>query len=108
MANMVDYVAWRGDFSFEATPWCAIDALLMASLSYLNFHGISDGQGWTLDEAKRIELLIPDEKSSVFPARRRMFEAMADSVRFRDCRMHHYIALTDRGGRCPKRNGLIC
>ena len=95
MANMVDYVAWRGDIPFEVSPWCAIDALLMASLSYLNFHGISDGQGWTLSEAKRIDLLIPDEKSGIFPARSRLFEAMADSVRFRDCRMHHFIALTD-------------
>ena len=95
MANMVDYVAWRGDFSFAVTPWCAIDALLMATLSYLNFHGVSDEKGWTLSEVKRIELLIEDQKSTSFPARRRMFEAMADSIRFRDCRMHHFIALTD-------------
>ena len=38
MANMVDYLAWRGDVPFEASPWNEIDALLVATLSYLNFH----------------------------------------------------------------------
>jgi len=94
VANMVDYVAWRGDFGFAISPWCAIDALLMATLSYLNFYGIGDDRGWTLSEAARIDLLQTEE-SQTFPNRKRMFQAMAESKRFADCRMHHFIALTD-------------
>ena len=57
MANMVDYLAWRGDIPFEAAPWNEIDALLIATLSYLDFHGGRDPKGWTLEEMARINLL---------------------------------------------------
>ena len=94
MANMIDYLAWRGEFGFEVTPWNPVDALLMANLSYLGFHSSSDGRGWTLSEAKRIDL-VQEEKSAAFAERKRMFDAMAESNRFGGCRIHHYIALTD-------------
>ena len=55
MANMLDYLAWRGDVPFETSPWNEIDGLLIATLSYLNFHGGRDPQGWTLEEMARIE-----------------------------------------------------
>lgn len=94
MANIVDYLAWRGDISLEVSPWNELDGLLMAVLSYLNFHGVQDHRGWTLEEAKRIDLLIEDGGAS-FEGRKKVFEAMADSARFSGCRMHHFIARTD-------------
>ena len=94
MANMVDYLAWRGDISLQAAPWNAVDGLLMATLSYLNFHGIADANGWTLREAKRLDLVIPSPDNSFRP-RLEAFTGMADSVRFGDCRMHHFIAMSD-------------
>ena len=94
MANLIDYLAWRGDIPLEASPWNEVDSLLAAVLSYLNFQGAQDARGWTLSEAKRIDLLIP-ENSSTFPNRKKVFEMMADSVRFGSCRMHHQIVLTD-------------
>ena len=94
MANIVDYLAWRGDVPLEVSPWNELDGLLTAVLSYLNFHGVQDHRGWTLREAKRIDLLIEEESES-FPPRKKVFEAMADSDRFGDCRMHHFIARTD-------------
>ena len=94
MANIIDYLAWRGEFPFDVTPWNEVDGLLAAVLSYLNFHGPVDHRGWTLREAKRIDLLMESDSGS-FALRKKAFEAMADSVRFGDCRMHHFIALTD-------------
>jgi len=94
LANIIDYLAWRGDIPLEAAPWNELDGLLMAVLSYLNFHGVQDHRGWTLREAKRIDLLIEGE-GNAFEARKKVFEAMADSDRFGDCRMHHFIARTD-------------
>ena len=69
MANMIDYLAWRGEFSFEVSPWNAVDGILLASLSYLNFHGVRDSRGWTLREAKRIDLLIESSDNSFIPRR---------------------------------------
>ncbi len=94
MSNLIDYLAWRGDVSFETSPWNEVDGLLCAVLSYLNFHGLQDHRGWTLREAKRIDLLIEDT-GNTFPSRKQAFEAMADSARFGECRMHHFIRLTD-------------
>ena len=94
MANMVDYLAWRGEFGTELSPWNEVDALLFATLSYLGFHGTDDAHGWTLEEAKRLELLEEDRVSG-FEDRKNLFMAMADSGRFGKCRMHHYIAVTD-------------
>ena len=94
MANMVDYLAWRGDITLEASPWNEIDALLAATLSYLNFHSRRDPRGWTLEELHRIDSLIPSDSSS-FPGRKAAFEFMATGERFRETRLHHAIALTD-------------
>ena len=95
MANMIDYLAWRGEFPFEITPFNPVDALLVANTSYLGFRGVSDGKGETLAELNRSGALL-EEDSSSFPERKRMFTAMAESRRFADSRIHHYIALTDR------------
>ena len=94
MSSLIDYLAWRGDIKFEASPWNEVDGLIFAVLSYLNFHGLQDHRGWTLREAKRIDLLIEAQGNS-FPLRKKMFDAMAETERFGDCRMHHFIALTD-------------
>ena len=94
MANMIDYLAWRGDIPLETSPWNAVDGLLIATLSYLNMHGIGDRHGWTLREAKRLDLVIGSEDST-FPLRKEAFESMADSARFGESRLHHFIAMTD-------------
>ena len=94
MANLIDYMAWRGEFPLSVSPWNEVDSLACAVLSYLNFHGVDDHRGWTLREARRIDLLIESSHPS-FENRKKLFEAMADSNRFGECRMHHFIALTD-------------
>ena len=94
MANLIDYMAWRGEFPLSVSPWNEIDSLACAVLSYLSFHGMDDHRGWTLEEAKRIDLL-QESGHTYFRQRRQLFESMADSSRFGGCRMHHFIELTD-------------
>jgi len=40
MANLFDYLDWRGDISFERVPFNKIDALLLAHITYSIFDGI--------------------------------------------------------------------
>ena len=94
MANLIDYLAWRGEFPLSVSPWNEVDALLASVLSYLNFHGLQDHRGWTLEEAKRIDLLI-ESQDKTFASRKALYEAMADSIRCGGWRMHHFIAVTD-------------
>ncbi len=95
MANMLDYVNWRGDIGMDYAPFNAIDALLFSSLCYLDFAGVDNHTGRTLAEADR-EGLVQDRDHSLFAARKQVFEAMARSRRFGECRMHHFITLTDK------------
>ena len=94
MANLMDYMVWRGEFAFNLSPWNPADALAMANLCYLNFDSISDDRGWTLAVAKRLELVRPTEVAGC-EDRKAQYEAMADTIRFGGIRMHHFINLTD-------------
>ena len=40
MANIFDYLKWRGDLTFTQDPPNAVDALIFSSLSYIQFHGM--------------------------------------------------------------------
>ena len=91
---MVDYLAWRGDLPFSVAPWNEIDGLLIATVSYLDFHGGRDPRGWTLEEASRIDLL-QEGTSASFQGRKKAFTGMASSARLGSCRMHHALAMTD-------------
>ena len=40
MANIMDYMDWRGDLSFEADEFNEVDNLILAQLAYVDFEGI--------------------------------------------------------------------
>ncbi|MBQ2715272.1 MAG: hypothetical protein IJF21_00605, partial [Clostridia bacterium] len=58
MANVFDYIKWRGDLSFEQSPLNEIDALIFCELSYIFFEGIvpeNPDEGYvTLAEAAEV------------------------------------------------------
>lgn len=39
MTGILDYVNWRGDLTFEQSPFNEIDALVLCQMSYINFSG---------------------------------------------------------------------
>ena len=45
MANVFDYLDWRGDLSLEADPFNDIDGLLLSCLSYVDLDGIVPAPG---------------------------------------------------------------
>lgn len=54
MSNIMDYIAWRGDITFEEKEFNEIDGLIMSQISYIPFDNIipSDFSGkMTLSEA---------------------------------------------------------
>ena len=44
MANLLDYLDWRGDLSFSADPFNIVDNLILSELAYVDFGGIVPGQ----------------------------------------------------------------
>lgn len=99
MANILDYLDWRGDLTLSVSPFNEVDALLLAELSFIEFEGIVPppelGRGLRLRDAARsyfarrknrstdMGLLVPGD----IPA---MLRAMADSRRFGDMMVNAY------------------
>lgn len=42
MADLFEYIKWRGDLTFEQVPFNKIDALIFSQLIYIDFSGIID------------------------------------------------------------------
>ena len=63
MANLFDYVNWRGDIPFSQVPVNQIDALMFAQLSYVLFDGLVPAafeESLTLSELAEKLKLAPD------------------------------------------------
>ena len=48
MADLFDYLEWRGDLSFKQAPFCKIDAIILAQIIYIDYknlvpEGFKDG-----------------------------------------------------------------
>lgn len=57
MANILDYLTWRGDLPFSASPFNEVDNLILSELAFVDFAGIlpEDFSGtMTLREAARL------------------------------------------------------
>ncbi|MBQ3952003.1 MAG: hypothetical protein II668_05510 [Oscillospiraceae bacterium] len=45
MADIIDYLKWRGDLPFSADPFNDVDNLILSELSYAKFDGIVPPDG---------------------------------------------------------------
>ena len=100
MPNILDYLDWRGDLEFQRDPLNEVDNLVFSVLSYMDFAGAVP----TIDEAGSVSLAdaaeaikqMPDQitapiTSTFFSRLPVLLEKCADSERFRDVRLSHYI-----------------
>lgn len=99
MANILDYIEWRGDISFKNAPFNEVDNLIFSQLSYMNFDGIVPGRRSEKtialkDAVTKYVKLYPDPSDENLPVVQRMLYplivAMAGSVRFSGCRLARY------------------
>ena len=77
MANLLDYLDWRGDLTLAQAPFNEVDNLILAELSFVNFGGIvpppGEGSGvplrqaaeaffakFSADEPIEMGVLVPD------------------------------------------------
>lgn len=100
MANMMDYLDWRGDLTFEASAFNEVDNLILAQLVYVDFEGIVPGIDsddsirlkdasdifWSRNDAEEILARVSMTKSAPF-----VMERMAETARFADIRLSKYV-----------------
>ena len=44
MSSILDYIDWRGDLTFRASPFNEVDNLILTQLSFVNWEGIAEGK----------------------------------------------------------------
>ena len=100
MADMMDYLDWRGDLTFEVSGFNEVDNLILAQLIYVEFEGIVPGIDsddsislkeasdifWRQNDAEEILARVSMTKSAPF-----VMEQMAETERFKDIRLSKYI-----------------
>ena len=104
MANIIDYVQWRGDIPLAQVPFGEIDALILSYLSYMPFASIltsgMQGEGTALcDAAQALLTLNAQEHSKLAYSEkedRQLLAALRGSERFRGARLIGYVDQYDR------------
>lgn len=97
MANILDYLNWRGDLTLAQSPFNEVDNLILAELSFVNFTGIvpgpGEGEGVPLHSAAEaffrsheggdmgMGVLVPDEIPT-------LLRKMAECPRFREMKVN--------------------
>ncbi|MEG1175030.1 MAG: DUF2974 domain-containing protein [Ruthenibacterium sp.] len=101
MANMFDYLDWRGDISFAASPFNRVDNLILAYISYVELDDFfSADSSMTLAEtANRFFALHTEEsvhaKASFIKNAAFVLQKAGQSVRFGGVRLSHYVSRID-------------
>lgn len=88
----MEYLDWRGDLSFAASPFCDVDNLILSMLSFVDFEGIVPNDGMAgpvrLDRCyEAFRERYPDGQAygAIIPeATNDLFRKAARSVRFRE------------------------
>lgn len=105
MANLLDYLDWRGDLTLAQSPFNEVDNLILAELSFMDFTGIvpppGRGRGIPLwqaaaaffakfpaDDKIDMGVLVP----AAIPD---MMKKMAQSRRFREMHLHSFVNSLD-------------
>lgn len=98
MANIIDYVLWRGDIPFAQVPLGEVDALVLSYLSYMPFDGLvaeafsqegallADAAEYFLEHGLSSSCMIDSTKEDC-----RLLEAVRDSERFGRLRLTGYV-----------------
>ena len=99
MANVVDYLHWRGDLTFENDSFNNVDNLILSILSYLGFGGVVPSER----SEKRVQLgdacakmleKLKDDPSLITGFSRvdgTFLEALVDAPRFANIELGRYV-----------------
>ena len=104
MGNIMDYLDWRGDITFEQSPFNEVDNVILAQLAYVNFRDIipspEEKRSITLKEASQMffdmytENELKQDKSFISEAPFLMKKAAA-SKRFGNLILSNYVDTVD-------------
>ena len=101
MANIVDYLDWRGDIPFSVSPFNEIDGLILAEFGYMPLEGIVP-HGFSLrvsmkNALEQYNAATVEEKRKIltFDNDNALFQKLAGSVRFGGTQITGYVTHMD-------------
>lgn len=103
MANILDYLEWRGDLTLAQDPFNPVDGLILCRLAYVPFDGIAPSPGAgtvTIGEAAKTLLAqdTPERRAAVeslWKGDAELLAALAASGRFADMLLEGYVSELD-------------
>ena len=93
MANVFDYLDWRGDLTLDLVPLCDVDAVVLSRLSYLPLDGLVPPEGAPVGALMR--QLLASKPPLLLPEDGRFIPALAASQRFCEMRIMDYVNQID-------------
>lgn len=97
MANVFDYLYWRGDLSLEQVPFHQVDGVILARFSYIPFeYAGMDGKEMTISEAAERILSLPDLDDKFLDQDDiGLLHNLQKSRRFQNMKLSHYVNQID-------------
>lgn len=94
MSNIIDYLKWRGDLSFEINPINEIDNIILARFSYLPFQDIYLEQRENIKSIAKKFKIVP-KSNFVWPDDKEFIEELAKTQRFKNLIVSDYVQKLD-------------
>ena len=104
MADIMEYLLWRGDITFDQSPFNDVDNLILSQIAYVNFDhivpGIDDATSLSLEEASKLfhqmhsEKELEEDKSFIRLAPL-LLKRAATTNRFKAIRLTNYVSKLD-------------
>jgi hypothetical protein len=101
MANIFDYLDWRGDLTFEQAPFNPVDNLILSRISYLPFENIvpgPDSQDSILlsEAAEQIQFLVENGQTNQLSSIHlkedpHLLSVLGTSKRFGNLELTHFV-----------------
>ena len=99
MANMFDYLTWRGDLSLSQSPFQDVDSLILSTMSYIFFDGVvaeSMEERITIGEMVDKFLSRPQAEWKLrLPEDEKLLRALRESDRFINMELCGYVNKLD-------------
>ena len=94
MANILDYIMWRGDLSFKNDKLNELDKLIFARMSYLPFKEINFTGKETIKDLSTKFMKVKKEKY-LWPVDDKLIEMLGESNRFQNLEVSDYHEIMD-------------
>lgn len=99
MGNILTYLKWRGDLTFAECPFCEVDNLVLAELSYLDLFGIvpavEQGGGISVTEAAEEFYRAESKNKCVGGPDDEFFSVLSNSKRFKNAVLSKFTEVFD-------------